>query len=188
VSLADRELTDVLDGIYIVPEDPEEKQRFSVTDKDQAEWAARKRAKLEAQKRENLEVAQRNIARIQGWLAQENSKLDESITFFDGLLEAWHRSILDADPKAKTIKLPSGILQLRQQQPNFIRNDEALLAWCKTNRPEFVAVKESPAWAEIKKIVVVSPDGQVVTQDGEIVAGVVAEERGLAFSVKTEGE
>lgn len=99
------------------------------------------------------------------------------------------RSFLDVAPvkKSKTqisYELPSGKLVLKQQAPEYTRDDDALVPWLKENgMTEMVKVKESANWAELKKKLKEGPDGTMVTEDGEIVPGVKAEEREPKFTV-----
>lgn len=187
-------LEDALEAAYTVPETEEARQQFRVENLDQAGWAVRKYARIERRREELRQTAELEIARIQSWLRGEEEKLDREAGFFMNLLADYHRRILEADPKAKTIKLPHGTLQMRAQQPEFKRDDAKLLQFLKADaaRVEFVRVKEEPNWSEFKKRLLVihaenSGDGQAHVIDGvtgEIVPGVVAEIRPPQFSIK----
>lgn len=81
--------------------------------------------------------------------------------------------------KTKTMekyRLPSGEIIKKYPNPEFKRNNKKLLDWIKANKLDYVEVKESPKWGELKKITKVM-NGQVVTEDGEIVEGVEVIER-----------
>ena len=165
----------------------EERERFQVKDKETAIWAVRKIKHLRDQQNENRILAAEEIDRIQAWEKGENDKLQGDIDFFENLLKDYHYMVLDADPKAKTIKLPHGQLQLRAQQPAFEKNNDKLLAWIKKNGLSLIRVKEEADWGELKKQVDVTDDGTVIYKDtGEVVDGVTAEVRPPKFSVKTD--
>ena len=55
----------------------------------------------------------------------------------------------------------------------------------KANELDYVEVKESPKWEELKKVTKVV-SGQVVTEDGEIVEGVEVVERPPVMEFKEE--
>ena len=48
---------------------------------------------------------------------------------------------------------------------------------------DYVEVKESPKWGELKKEVIVDGN-KVITKDGEIVEGITAQERQPIFEVE----
>lgn len=83
-------------------------------------------------------------------------------------------------------RLPSGSIIKKYPQPEFKRNNEQLLNWIKSNHlNEYIEVKEAPKWGELKKITKVI-NGQVVTEDGEIVEGVEVVERPPVVEFKEE--
>lgn len=163
----------------------DEKERFRVTGKDSANWCLRKIRALKAEIKDNARIAQEEVERIQEWLKNVNEPLENSISYFEGLLEAYHREVYEGDPKLKTIKLPHGTLKLRTQQPEFIRDDEKLLQWLKQNgMNKFVKVIEKPEWGELKKKTQVVGDKVVLVDTGEVIEGVTAEQRPPKFSVE----
>lgn len=175
------------DEAMLMPE--EEKERFRVTDNSSANWCLRKIKALKTQQGENTQLAQKEIDRIKAWEEAENGKLQDSITFFEGLLIRYHMEQFEQDPKKKTISLPDGKLKARAQQPEFIRDDEKLVEYLrKAGRTDYIKVIEKPEWGEFKKIIEVSMDGKTVvdTQTGEIVEGVTAEIRPPKFSVEVD--
>jgi phage host-nuclease inhibitor protein Gam len=165
----------------------DEKERFRVTGKDSANWCLRKIRALKAEIKDNARIAQEEVERIQKWLKNVNEPLENSISYFEGLLETYHREIYVEDPKLKTIKLPHGTLKLRAQQPEFKLDEQVFLEYLrKSGRSDYIEVIEKPKWGEYKKVVEVAMDGKTVvdTQTGEIVEGVRAELRPPKFSVE----
>lgn len=74
-------------------------------------------------------------------------------------------------------RLPGGEIVKKLPKPEYKRNDEKLLSWIKNNKMnDYVEVKETPKWGELKKITQ-TVNGQVVTEDGEIVEGIKVIER-----------
>ncbi len=161
---------------------------FTVKDDKSADWALRKIREHEAHIAEVEAFAEERIHEIQAWAESATKSARDSIQYLSGLLEAYHRQLFAANPTLKTIKLPAGELQLRQQQPQFNRDNDRLLAWLKANRPEFVRVAEEPDWANVKRTFAVH-NGRLVDPDtGEVVDGVdVVEPTMPAFRVRTQG-
>lgn len=187
-------LEEVLLGAYETPEEiPESeeeqvylKERFHIKDDGQANWAVRKIAQARRQLAEAEALAQSEIDRIQQWLQGQKREAERTEGFFTALLWEYFLPKFATDPRRKTIKLPSGTLQVRQLPPEFKRDDAALLKWLKEHEMmEFVETKEMPRWADLKSQVQVS-GRHVVTQGGEIVEGVEVIPRPPLFRVITE--
>ena len=165
----------------------EQRVRFTIDDEQKANWALRKIRKLTEKRKANIQLAEAEIERINTWLKEVNGDLEQSIDYFTGLLEGYHRQVLEQDPKAKTIKLPYGKLKMRAQQPEFIRDNDKLLSWLKqSNKTDYIVVKESPDWAQLKKTLQVAGNALVDTETGEVVEGVEVVEREPKFSVEVE--
>lgn len=171
----------------IAPELSDEPDRFTVQTKDQAEWCLRQISRLKAKQSEIEELAKAEIEKINAWKEKETSTINSSIAFFEGLLKDFHRRILEEDPKAKTIRFPSGSLEARKMPPEYRRDEEKLLPWVEQNRPDFVIVKKSVDWANLKKELSFSNGAAVDPVTGEVVPGVEIVERGVDFRVKTAG-
>jgi phage host-nuclease inhibitor protein Gam len=107
-----------------LPEAPEQKERFQVKDKEQAEWCLRQISRLLCEQEEIESTAQAEIEKITTWKNDQTESIQKSISFFEYLLTEYHQQVLKENPKAKTIKLPSGKLEARKAQPEFIRNKE----------------------------------------------------------------
>lgn len=168
-------------------------QRFSIKDKDQANWALRKIAAIEKGRAEARSAAQAEIARIQLWLADEEKRADQSRGFLDFFLEEYHRKAIAENPKAKTIKLLHGETQLRAKSPDFSRDDNAILNWARKNRPGLVTlphwIRPEPKldWAELKKIFKVQGTSAIDPETGEVIPGITVIEQPKKFSIKLSG-
>lgn len=114
----------------------------------------------------------------------QNTKLQKHIEFLTSLLEPYHRKILEADPKAKTIKLPHGDLKIRKQQPDFERDEEALVTSLKElGLKEYIKTEEKPRWGELKPITDVV-DGKVVHKEtGAVIGGITVIDKPDKFEV-----
>lgn len=118
-------------------------------------------------------------------LDKEKESRQKSIDYYTGLLREYFNTLEINSTKAgnKIYKLPSGKIQLKKQQPEYIRDDEQLIKWLESNgKNEFIKIEKMPEWGELKKTVTVS-NGVVLTSDGEVVDGVSVIERGEKFEV-----
>jgi len=161
---------------------------FKVHDDKSADWALRKIREHEAKIAYIEEFAEEQIQDILAWAESATKSARDSIQYLSGLLEEYHRQLFAENPKVKTIKLPAGEIQLRQQQPQYRRDNDRLLAWLKANRPEFIRVAETPDWANVKQAFAVHNGRLVDPETGEVVDGVdVVEPTMPAFRVRTQG-
>ena len=180
---------------YEAPEDLDdtENQRFRIQDDNQADWALRKIARARQDMKEAEETAAMEIEKINRWLDGQRDESLRTERFFTALLQEYYEPRFMTNPDKKTYKLPSGKVQRRTQQPLFDRDNEALLAWLKQREmTDYIEVKETPKWGELKQQVQVVGE-HVVIKDGplkgEIIDGVEVVHRPPTFRViTTEGD
>lgn len=180
---------------YEAPEDLDdtENQRFRIQDDNQADWALRKIARARQDMKEAEETAAMEIEKINRWLDGQRDESLRTERFFTALLQEYYEPRFMTNPDKKTYKLPSGKVQRRTQQPQFDRDNEALLAWLKQREmTDYIEVKETPKWGELKQQVQVVGE-HVVIKDGplkgEIIDGVEVVHRPPIFRVvTTEGD
>lgn len=174
---------------YLAETQETEPDSFIVDSESKADWALRKIREAEARIAQVQQFAQKRIDEINAWVDKITANEQRSIEYFSGLLEVYHRKQFEANPRLKTIKLPSGELQIRKAQPQYARDDEKLVAWLKVRYPELVKVKETPDWSEAKKRFQIAGRRLVDPDTGELVDGVeVYEPEAPTFKVKTYGE
>jgi len=166
-------------------EKPEKKERFKVENKEQAEWCLRQISRLMREQDEIESTAQAEIEKITTWENDQTESIQKSISFFENLLIDYHRQVLQKDPKAKTIKLPSGRLEARKAQPEYLRDKETMLPWVEQNRPEYIVVKKDIDWSGLKKILKYRNGTGIDPDTGEVVPGLNVVDRGINFRVKT---
>lgn len=165
--------------------DDNQEERFRISTPDQAEWALKKLRKIAEKEQEVHDLVDAEIFKLENFRKSEIERLSREKAFFEGLLYEYHAPKYEEDPKGnKTLRFPSGSITFKKQQPDYQRDEDKLLAWVKANRPEYVKVKESVDWANLKKDCQITNDGLLVTSDGEIVEGVVVEQRPDKFEVK----
>lgn len=129
-------------------------------------------------------VAERQIERIQSWLALAKHEQQETIDHMTSLLRPFAEERLHGSRK-RSIKLPNGSIGFRSAQPKFVRDELVPLAWAKVNIPDVVATSEQVAWSELKKRLIVR-NYAAVSEDGEIIPGVRVEQQGQSFYVNPE--
>ncbi len=173
-----------LDSLYEPPEP--KKQAFIIDNDGAADWALRKIGQCHKRIEEVRKTAAEQIALIEKWMLNEIAKEEESVAYFTGLLDNYHRGLYEEDPRRyKTIKLPNGVIKRIKSQPAFERDEKILLRWLEERKMEnFIKRSTQPRWGELKKTVVVSGDNCVLPITGEIVEGVTVTPREDKFVVE----
>ncbi|WIF95048.1 host-nuclease inhibitor Gam family protein [Caminicella sporogenes] len=147
------------------------KERFKITDLDQANWALRKLAALQKKKEEVNELAQKEIDRIKSWQDKELAEIDKSKEFFEGLLTEYLMTERQNNPKFK-INTPYGKVSTRKQQPKWEYDEEkAIKSLKEAGHADLIRIKEFLDKNAIKKAVTVV-GGQVVDENGIVIEGI----------------
>lgn len=168
----------------------EVKENWKIANDRDAEWLIDKvneelieKARFKESIINKIELLQEKLKKVeeeeQYLIERRNSYL---IEYFESIPDKFKK-------KTKTqekYRLPSGSIIKKYPQPEFKRNNEQLLSWIKANHlNEYIEVKETPKWGELKKTIQVVGN-QVVTEDGEIVEGVEVVERPPMVEFKEE--
>ena len=155
-----------------------EAEGFRIDTDQKADWALGKIKEMR-QKRDEW-VA---------WYAQKTQEIKEQTDFETMNLERMLAEYFRAVPHKKTktqesYKLPGGKLVMKTQNPGYVRDDKAVIAWAKANKhPEYVKVKEELDWEKLKGATEIF-EGHIITEDGEIVPGVEVEAKDPKFIVE----
>ena len=159
----------------------EEEQRFVVDDDQKAEWCMKKI-------REAQQEAQEWAAFYKDQADKAKLKYESRIAWFEHLLRPYFDMVPHkATATQQSYVLPSGKLVVKQQQPEYVREDEKILEWMAEQDTDmhFIKVKESVDWAEFKKVLTRVGD-KMVTEDGVIVPGITVSEREPVFKVEVK--
>lgn len=152
----------------------------------QADWAV-KRMRFAARKRDRLIAGIRDeIETMESRIREVEEAYQNETAFFRGQLDMFMASAeCESTKTQQKYELPSGaILRRKNRQPEFIRDNEALLAWAEDyGDSDLVKVTKAPNWAEIKKGAVIDGDHLVDKGCGEIIPGVIVTQREPEFII-----
>lgn len=113
--------------------------RWAITDEGSAEWAMRKLAAAHVEVHQLGEQATEWSRRITEWFMQRARPLQARGRFFEAHLERYAMERRAADPKAKTLTLPSGQVRTRATAPRVTITDEgSLLSWLRSEQGQVV--------------------------------------------------
>lgn len=151
-------------------ERPEVKGRFKILDDETLNWVMRKLGALKATINDTEELAKSEIKRITEWKARQIKPTEQSIAFFEQLVEDWANEQRAANAKFKTKSTPYGRVTFTKQQPEWLYRNESTTA-------EFLIEQGFAELAEVKKEISNKSDFKKATEikrnvfvrDGEIV-------------------
>ena len=162
----------------------EEKPAFQIDNDRKADWAVEKVMEAVAERDRLVKIADQRIKELQEQKLAIAAKADRSTRFLTEKLYDYFQTVQPSSvTKTQTsYKLLTGKLVLKKQQPEYVRDEAALLSWAETTAPEYVKIEKKVNWADLKKKADVSGDKLLL--DGEIIPGVTVVERDDVFEVQ----
>lgn len=152
----------------------------------QADWAVR-RMRFAARKRDRLIAGIRDeIETMEARIRDVEADYENETAFFRAQLDLFMESVECERTKTQLrYELPTGIvLRRKNRQPEFIRDNDALLAWAEDyGDSDLVKITKAPNWAAIKKGAIIDGDHLVDKGCGEIIPGVIVTQREPEFVV-----
>jgi hypothetical protein len=176
---------------FLEDEEHEEstKQMFKVTDLNSLNWTFRKMAALKEKEKEIKQLAQKEKDRIEWWERSELSNVTQSLDFFQALISEYHASVLEENPKAKTLSTPYGKTKARKSKEaaEKVNEDVILQHVIESGMDDYL--KTSLKWGDFKKelkIVEISGEKVIVDGNGQLVPGVTVKPENITFSVEVD--
>jgi hypothetical protein len=189
------ETREMMDEAYGTQEDgeeiPERKERWRVTDDESAEWLIEKvNEEMVEINRYEMSLANK-IDILREKLEKVRREKEDKLAWRDSYLLEYFESVDESHKKrTKTLekyRLPSGEIVKKYQNPEYRRDNEALLQWVKENNlNKYLEVKESAKWGDLKKMTKLVGNTLVYEETGEIVEGVTVVERPPVIEFKQE--
>jgi hypothetical protein len=163
-------------------------KKFEITDTDSLNWAFRKITALKSKRNEIDKLWSAEIERINAWAEKEAKPLDDSLSFFEGLITQYHMKMLAADPKGnKTLSTPYGKSKSRVTKAQPDKADEKMILKHVVENQMDDYIKPSLKWADLKKsleIVHINGIETVIDENGQQVPGVIVKPDSVSYSVE----
>jgi len=160
------------DEFMPIPIEKTAQDAFVVNDDQKANWALKKIAAIRTEQQRLIDVAEAEVKFYQTKVAQYKEEIENKIEYFQRQLYAYFDTIEPAETKTtKKYKLPLGNIVLTKSQDSLKETPE-LLKWMKKYSPKLVKSVETVEWGKFKKQLLITADGKVVTDGGEVVEGV----------------
>lgn len=180
-ALPDPELDALVDRVENDPESIDN-DAWLILDLDRADRTLRRLAHMDADMADVEALYRMRLDELNAWREGEHARDQHVRSFLEGRLAQFHRARLAADPRAKTVRLPSGRHTSRGGRPTWVYVDEeAFVAWAEANdRTDLLNRTVTPNRAAVKQAFTVK-DGQAVTEHGELVPGLTVEDTERTF-------
>ena len=159
-------------------------ERFIIDSDKKADWAIEKIMAERAEFDRLRKIALDRIAELNQRVKELQERTERRTGNLEALLVDYFHSVTPTKTtKTQTqYELLSGKLVLKHQQPEFVRDEAALLSWAETTAPEYVKIEKKVSWGDLKKKAVVA--GEDVLFEGEIIPGIIAKPRPDVFEVQ----
>lgn len=164
---------------------PQSGDHWTISDDKGAEWAMAHVAAAEAQIQGAHDSYALWLRQLDDWYTDATKSARRTVLFFSGHLQQYALAKREANPKAKTLRLPSGEVKTRATGDEVIVvDDEKLIDWAQRTIIEppdedltsyadagVVKVTKEVRVSVLRKLVEIKGD-QVLTPQGEVVPGV----------------
>lgn len=161
-----------------------EEDQFSIKTDESAEWALSKIREEQTESQRLISACESQISFYQDRIKREKDRVERETGNLKSLLFDYFQTVPRKSTKTQeTYSLPSGKLKLKYPSPEYKRDDAKLVNWLKErNMYEYLVMKESPQWGELKKTVQIAGDKACI--DGEIIDGIEIVERQPEFDIE----
>lgn len=163
----------------------DEGTQWQLTSWEEVEWAFRRLARSRAALDRLADRYAEMVGRIDQWYEQEKRADTKAADYLTALIERFGVAARARDPRTATLHFPSGTIKTTlRKEPRAIAADErAALEWARDNMPEAVRLTPSLSISVLRDHIAIVGGGdtewKAVTEDGELVPGLVVEPPGV---------
>lgn len=180
---------DELEGLsmddFAQEEQKHEALYWRIADDNSADWAVSKIAAERAELTRIKALAQEQIDRIMAKVEAAEKRCENGTAFLTAKLAEYFETVEHKKTKTKhSYRLLSGTLVKKIGGTTLKQDESKLLEYLKTSgQTDLIKTEESPRWGDFKKRLEVVGGVVIDTTSGEIVEGVMIEEKPDVFSV-----
>lgn len=163
-----------------------ESEGFAIDSDQKAEWALRKIREHKADASRMAMVCDAEIERYGQIKKDAAEKCERNCSYLESLLYDYFSTVPHKATKTQEFyKLPTGVLKKKIREPEYVRADAEILAWLnEQGMKDYIEVKPSLKWADLKKVIAANGETAVYPETGEIIPGVKVVEREPVFTVE----
>ena len=165
-----------------------ERQGFVIDNYQKADWAIRQIKEEERESSRLVDLYKGQMQELEQKIKRESERLEKATAYLKEELEGYFESVPDLHRVTKTqrkYRLGCGDLVLKQQQPEYKRDNLALLESVRgLGLQDCIVTKEEVVWSELKSRCKAAGDHLVLAESGEVIEGVQVIEREPKFEIK----
>ena len=143
---------------------------------------------------ERIREANDEYERMEAWYKQQlkrmKEKRDSVVSWAEGCLKGYFEMVPHHKTKTQqSYDLPGAQMVLKDQEASYETDDDVLIPWLKKNGlAEFVQVKESSRWGDLKKKIKIDDENGVamLPTTGEVIPGIKVTAREQKFTVRVK--
>ena len=155
-------------------------ERFFIENEGQLEWAFRKIQ----QAQDDNDNQEKILAATKEYVEQHKKENQQTIEYMRGLIADYAELKKSEDPDYDYRGVLGRITWTKPKQVIVKTSDEELIKQFKgtdlVEKQEIAKLK----WGDLKKDLIITPDGKAITSDGEIVSGVAVKEQPSTLAIK----
>ena len=160
---------------------------FVIDNDGKADWAIVTIMDEIAERDRILAIADERIRLLQEQKRELIERTQRKTQYLSDHLQAYFATVKPSSETKTTTKykLLSGSLVLKRQQPEYVRDEQAMVDWAEKSASKYVRIEKRINWAELKKATVRDGERLCYAETGEVIPGVVAKARPDQFEVVT---
>ncbi len=159
-------------------------ERFFIENEGQLEWAFRKIQ----QAQDDNDNQEKILAATKEYVEQHKKENQRTIEYMRGLIADYAELKKSEEPDYEYQGVLGRLTWTKPKQTIVKTSDEELIKQFKgtdlVEKQEIVKLK----WGDLKKGLAITPDGKVITSDGEVVSGVVVKDHPSTLTIKKRTE
>ena len=164
-------------------------EAFKIENDKTADWAITQIHEAETERDRLIKLAQDQIDNLTAKIQELTEKCENDTKYLKSCLALYFDTVPSKETKTqKTYKLLSGTLVFKKPATKIVHDDDKLLEYLEENDgKDYIKIKKSIDWAEFKKTLTVSDDGEVVdTELGTVIPEEVCaiEDVPASFTIK----
>lgn len=139
-------------------------ESFKIENDKTADWAIAQIKEAEDERDRLISLAESQIKDLNDKIKEFETKCENDTAYLKSLLAMYFETVPSKETKTqKSYKLLSGTLVFKKPSSKIVHDDDKLLEYLEENEgKDYIKIKKSIDWAEFKKTLTVSDDGEVV--------------------------
>ena len=158
-------------------------EEFKIEDDKTADWAIQTIAAEEQERDRLIALAQEEIKDLEDRIEEIKRKCDNETAYLRSCLYNYFSIVPHKSTKTQeSYKLLSGTLVFKKPTAKIIHDDDKLIEYL--DGTEYVEVKKSLKWGELKKSLEISGNDIINSETGEVMEGCSIEDVPGSFDIK----